>query len=144
MRLASQTGQVNPLRWGAASIRHLYVIAGIDAAERRGWRPTDNDLAKCEDPRSGGVHHGRRRLMSEVRHRFHEEMRDLEDAIQRTGAEAQSLLEKGVRALAGGRPELCDEVITGDDVVDRLYLDIERRIVKLFALQTRSHPTCGC
>ncbi len=82
--------------------------------------------------------------MSEVRHRFHEEMSDLEDAVQRTGAEAQSLLEKGVRALAGGRPELCDEVIAGDDVVDRLYLDIERRIVKLFALQTRSHPTCGC
>jgi phosphate transport system protein len=74
--------------------------------------------------------------MSEIRQRFHQEMRDLEDAVQRTGTEAQSLLEKALRALAGGGPRLCDEVISGDDVVDALYLDIERRIVKLFALQT--------
>ena len=74
--------------------------------------------------------------MSEARHGFHEDMRNLEDAVQRTGAEAQSLLEKALRALAGGRPGLCDEVIAGDDVVDGLYLDIERRIVRLFALQT--------
>src|SRR6266568_939248 len=73
---------------------------------------------------TGEERHGRRRLMSEVRHRFHEEMRDLEDAVQRTAAEAQSLLEKALEALAGG------------DLVDRLYLDIERRIVNLFALQT--------
>jgi phosphate transport system protein len=74
--------------------------------------------------------------MSEVRHGFHEELRDLEGAVQRTGAEARSLLEKALQALAGGDPGLCDEVIIGDDVVDRLYLDIERRILNLFALQT--------
>jgi phosphate transport system protein len=74
--------------------------------------------------------------MSEVRHRFHEEMRDLEDAIQRMATEAQSLLEKALQALASGDLGLCDDVITGDDVVDGLYLDIERRIVNLFALQT--------
>ena len=74
--------------------------------------------------------------MSEVRHRFHEEMRSLEGAIQRMGAEARSLLEKALRALANGDPALCDDVITGDDGVDRLYLDIERRILDLFGLQT--------
>jgi phosphate transport system protein len=74
--------------------------------------------------------------MSEVRHRFHEQMRDLEDAVQLAAAEAQSLLGKALQALADGDARLCDEVIIGDDVVDRLYLDIERRILSLFALQT--------
>jgi phosphate transport system protein len=74
--------------------------------------------------------------MSEVRRRFHEELHDLEDAIQRIGAEAQSLFEKALRTLASGDPAACDEVIRGDDVVDKLYLDIERRILNLFALQT--------
>jgi phosphate transport system protein len=31
---------------------------------------------------------------------------------------------------------VCKEVIHGDDEVDRLYLDVERRILHLFALQT--------
>ncbi len=74
--------------------------------------------------------------MSEVRHRFHEELRDLEDAIQRTGAEAQHLFEKALQALESGDPGVCDEVIRGDDAVDKLYLDVERRILNLFALQT--------
>jgi phosphate transport system protein len=75
-------------------------------------------------------------LMSEVRHRFHEEMREIEETVQRIGAEAQGLLEKALQALADGDVRLCDDVIAGDDVVDRLYLDIERRIISLFALQT--------
>ena len=74
--------------------------------------------------------------MSEIRHRFHEEQRDLEDAVQRTGAEARRLFEKALRALASGDLSLCDEVIRGDDVVDKLYLDVEQRILKVFALQT--------
>ena len=74
--------------------------------------------------------------MSEVRHRFHEEMREIEETVQRIGAEAQGLLEKALQALADGDVRLCDDVIAGDDVVDRLYLNIERRIISLFALQT--------
>jgi phosphate transport system protein len=74
--------------------------------------------------------------MREVRHRFHEELRDLEDAVQRAGAEAQSLFDKALQALASGDLAVCDEVIRGDDVVDKLYLDVERRILYLFALQT--------
>jgi phosphate transport system protein len=74
--------------------------------------------------------------MSEVRQRFHKELRDLEDAVQRTGAEARSLFEKALQALASGDPAVCDQVIRGDDVVDKLYLDVEQRILNLFALQT--------
>jgi phosphate transport system protein len=74
--------------------------------------------------------------MSEVRRRFHDEQRDLEVAIQRTGAEAQRLFEQALGALASGDVAVCDQVIRGDDVVDKLYLDVEHRILNLFALQT--------
>jgi phosphate transport system protein len=74
--------------------------------------------------------------MPEVRQRFHEELGALEDEVQQTGAQARLLLDKALGALAGGDLGLCEEVIDGDDEVDRLYLDVERRILHLFALQT--------
>jgi len=74
--------------------------------------------------------------MHEIRRRFHEELRALEGEVQQTGTEAQLLLERALQALARGDPVICDEVIRGDDEVDQLYLDVERRILHLFALQT--------
>jgi phosphate transport system protein len=74
--------------------------------------------------------------MREVRRRFHEELRALEGEVQQTGAQATLLLEKALQALARGDLAVCEEVIWGDDEVDRLYLDVERRILGLFALQT--------
>jgi phosphate transport system protein len=74
--------------------------------------------------------------MREVRRRFHEELRALEDEVQQTGTQAQLLLERALQALAHSNPAVCDEVISGDDEVDQLYLDVERRILGLFALQT--------
>jgi phosphate transport system protein len=78
--------------------------------------------------------------MSEVRHRFHDEQHDLEVAIQRIGAEAQRLFEQALETLSTGDQATCEQVIRGDDVVDRLYLDVEQRILNLFALQT---PVAG-
>jgi len=74
--------------------------------------------------------------MPEVRQRFHEELHAVENDVQRTGAQAQLLLEQALGALPGGDLELCEEVIRGDDEVDALYLEVERRILHLFALQT--------
>jgi phosphate transport system protein len=74
--------------------------------------------------------------MPEVRQRFHEELRAVEGEVQQTGAQARLLLEKALGALGSGDLGLCGEVIDGDDEVDRLYLDVERRILHLFALQT--------
>jgi phosphate transport system protein len=74
--------------------------------------------------------------MREVRRRFHEELRALEDEVQRTGTQAQRLLEQALQALTRRDLTLCDAVIRGDDEVDQLYLDVERRILGLFALQT--------
>ena len=74
--------------------------------------------------------------MREVRRRFHEELGAVEGEVQRTGAQARLLLAKALQALARGDLAVCDEVIKGDDEVDQLYLDVERRILSLFALQT--------
>ena len=74
--------------------------------------------------------------MREIRRRFHEELHALEGDVQQTGTQAQLLLGKALQALARGDPAICDEVIRGDDEVDALYLDVERRILGLFALQT--------
>jgi phosphate transport system protein len=74
--------------------------------------------------------------MHEVRRRFHEELRALEGEVQQEGTLGRLLLEQALQALARGDPAICDQVISGDDEVDRLYLDVERRILHLFALQT--------
>jgi phosphate transport system protein len=74
--------------------------------------------------------------MREVWRRFHEELRALEDEVQRTGTQAQLLLEQALQALTRRDLAVCEAVIRGDDEVDQLYLDIERRILGLFALQT--------
>ena len=75
-------------------------------------------------------------MMSEIRLRFHEELRAIEGDVQKTGTQALLLLGKALEALVRSEPVVSDEVIRGDDEVDRLYLDVERRILGLFALQT--------
>jgi phosphate transport system protein len=74
--------------------------------------------------------------MPETRQRFSEELRALEDEVQRTASQAQLLLEQALQALLGSDLAICDQVVRGDDEVDALYLDVERRILHLFALQT--------
>jgi phosphate transport system protein len=74
--------------------------------------------------------------MPEVRQRYSEDLHALESEVQRTAAQAKSLFERAMQALVRGDLEICDEVIRGDDEVDKLYLDVERRILHLFALQT--------
>lgn len=74
--------------------------------------------------------------MAELRHQFHDELSALEGDVQRTGALTQRLFEKALGALPSGDPAICDAVIRGDDEVDKLYLDVERRILNLFARQT--------
>jgi phosphate transport system protein len=74
--------------------------------------------------------------MAETRRRFHEELRALEDDVQRLGTQARQLLATALQGLAAGDPEVCERVVQGDDEVDRRYLDVEQRILRLFALQT--------
>src|SRR5262245_62315904 len=74
--------------------------------------------------------------MQEVRRQFHAELDAVEEAVQQSAAKAQALLAKALRALVDDDVASCEEVIKGDDEIDKLYLDIERRILNLFALQT--------
>jgi phosphate transport system protein len=74
--------------------------------------------------------------MAEIRQHFHDQLRALEEEVQRTGDQARRLLDTALRALAAGDLATCQQVIGGDDEVDRLYLDVEQRILGLFALQT--------
>jgi hypothetical protein len=60
--------------------------------------------------------------MVEIRQRFHEELRTLEGDVQRTGIQAQLLLEQALQALSGSDLERCEAVIKGDDEVDILLL----------------------
>jgi phosphate transport system protein len=78
-------------------------------------------------PFSGLAHH---------RRHFDIELKDLEIKIQAMSAAAQDLVEESCKGLVENRPELFPIVIRGDDEVDFYYLDLERRIVGLFALQT--------
>lgn len=71
-----------------------------------------------------------------VRRHFDEELHDLEVKTQAMSAAAQELVDRAVRGLIDNNAHLFEPVIQGDDEVDFYYLDIERRIVALFALQT--------
>jgi phosphate transport system protein len=74
--------------------------------------------------------------MIETRQRFHKQLAALEEDVQQMGAQAQQLLRTALRGLSQGDLAVCEEVVRGDDEVDRRYLDIEQRILCLFALQT--------
>jgi phosphate transport system protein len=67
---------------------------------------------------------------------FHEELEQLEAALQEEGALVLRVLRSALNALARGDDELADEVIGFDDEVDRRYLRIEEGVQSLLARQT--------
>ena len=60
----------------------------------------------------------------------------VEAAIQQEGERVFAAIRGAVRALGESDRELADEVIAHDDEIDDLFLDIERSIRSLLALQT--------
>jgi phosphate transport system protein len=71
-----------------------------------------------------------------VRVTFQEELDQLEANLQEEGALVLRVLRGALNALAQRDVELADEVISFDDDVDRLYLQIEQEIESLLARQT--------
>ncbi len=67
---------------------------------------------------------------------FQEELDQLEASLQEEGALVLRVLRGALNALARRDVELADEVISFDDDVDRLYLQIEQEIESLLARQT--------
>jgi phosphate transport system protein len=71
-----------------------------------------------------------------VRASFHEELEQLEAALQEEGALVLRVLRSALNALARGDDELADEVIGFDDEIDRRYVRIEEGVQSLLARQT--------
>jgi phosphate transport system protein len=75
-------------------------------------------------------------MMQTGRRRFHDEMDALVAQLASLGELALRSVRDGFESLARRDQALADQVIAGDDEIDRLYLDIEHRILDLLALQT--------
>jgi len=75
-------------------------------------------------------------MRPETRSKYHAELDNLTTEIAELGALAESAVRQSVDALVRRDRELAARVIDGDDAVDAHYLDIEKRILDLFALQT--------
>jgi phosphate transport system protein len=74
--------------------------------------------------------------MQETRHRFHQDLSDLERELLAEGEDAANAVGSAVEALVHRDAELLQQVIDRDDEIDRRYLDIEGRILGVLALQT--------
>lgn len=75
-------------------------------------------------------------MSPETRRHFHLELQGLEIMVQSMGSVVQGLLKNSLDALGGEERSLAERVIEGDEEVDRYYLEIEEKILELFALQT--------
>ena len=71
-----------------------------------------------------------------MRQSFHEELSQLEAALQEEGSLVLRVLRSSLNALARGYDELADEVIGFDDEIDRCYIEIENGVQSLLARQT--------
>src|SRR5262249_44721312 len=67
---------------------------------------------------------------------FHEELDDLEEALQGEGALVVQSIQAATRALVEQDLELADEVIAFDDEVDAVYFAIQEGVQNLLARQT--------
>lgn len=79
-------------------------------------------------------------MQGETRKRFHEELAALEREIAAEGSLAGAALARSMDALVHKNPVLADQVIADDDQIDATYLDVERRVIDLLAMQT---PVAG-
>jgi phosphate transport system protein len=75
-------------------------------------------------------------MLGETRKRFHEELGALEREIASEGELAESALARSMEALVRKDSALAKQVIADDDLVDAKYIDVERRVIDLLAMQT--------
>lgn len=70
-----------------------------------------------------------------TRQLFHEELEALQQELIRMGTLVEHTIFQAVQALAQRDPRKAQQVIEGDDIVDKLMLEIEGRCFRLLALQ---------
>lgn len=73
-------------------------------------------------------------LTPHIRRRLDDELRDLKLKIRSMGAAAQGMFEESLKSVQANIG--FDEVIASDDEVDGYYMDIERSILDVLALQS--------
>ncbi|MEO7804009.1 MAG: phosphate signaling complex protein PhoU [Actinomycetota bacterium] len=67
---------------------------------------------------------------------FHDELHDLEIKMLAMGGDVQAQVGLALKGLIEDESHLFSKVVEGDDLIDTYYLEIERTVVDLFALQT--------
>ncbi|MFQ5574228.1 MAG: phosphate signaling complex protein PhoU [Terriglobia bacterium] len=72
-----------------------------------------------------------------MRKPFHSELKDLEAEIQKIGELVEEALVKSVKSIVEGDTELADQVVDGDDAIDKLTVDLEEQAM---AIQARQSP----
>jgi phosphate transport system protein len=74
--------------------------------------------------------------MGDTRPRFHEELDAMEHRLLVLGELAGNAVRRSVEAVVQHADAIADEVIAGDDEIDKLYVDIDQGTISLIALQT--------
>jgi phosphate transport system protein len=74
-------------------------------------------------------------MATEIRRTFHQELDELRDDIIRLAGMATEALAAGTVALLAGDLQAADTLISGDDEIDELALEIEEHCFRLLALQ---------
>jgi len=70
-----------------------------------------------------------------TRQSFHEQVRSLQRDLLKMGVFVTELIQNAVQSLGKGDLSLAQSVIDGDDTVDAMLIDIEKRSLQLMALQ---------
>ena len=70
-----------------------------------------------------------------IRKRFGQELEDLKIEVLRMAALTERSLDKSLRALFERNSDLAEEVIVEDQEIDLLEVDIDKRCLRLFALE---------
>ncbi|MFW5742510.1 MAG: phosphate signaling complex protein PhoU [Spirochaetota bacterium] len=71
----------------------------------------------------------------ETRLQLDKQLSDLYQDILKMGALVEEALNKSIEALRKDDSELADSVVSGDDAIDRLHMDIEDRSTQIIALE---------
>ncbi|ADL12400.1 phosphate signaling complex protein PhoU [Acetohalobium arabaticum] len=70
-----------------------------------------------------------------VRSNFNQELEELNQKLLKMGSMVEEAIHKSVTSLAEKDVELAEEVMENDDLIDEAEVEIEKRCIKLIALQ---------
>ena len=73
--------------------------------------------------------------MVQTRHHFHQQMQAIESVVFRMASASSELFRRALAATKSQDVADCDSIIAGDDEVDAFYMEIERGVSELLALQ---------